>query len=224
MQNSTVSSRRPRAALYCRVSTSNKGQDVGLQLDELSAVARQRGWEVVGEYIDEGVSGTKDSRPALDNMMADAHTGKLDVIACWRFDRVARSTRHLLDLLETFRVLGIDFCSLREQVDTASPAGKALFTMIAAVAELERDLIRERVKAGVERAKSKGVKVGRPERSDVDPIIAATMRRQGLSFNQIARRFVCGKGTVIKAVHAGQQTLDDMDAESQVNKSVSNRS
>lgn len=191
-----------RCAIYARTSTVNKGQDTGLQIDELRSAARQRGMEITGEYIDEGVSGSVDKRPELDAMMAAAHAGKFDVLLVWRFDRFARSTRHLLDALETFRTLGVGFVSLREQVDTTTPAGKALFTMIAAVAELERELIRERVRAGVQRAKKNGVKTGRPERSDVDPLIAATMRRQGLSFNQIARRFCCGKGTIIKAVSA----------------------
>jgi len=196
-----------RAALYARISTVGKKQDTELQLCELRTVAEQRGWKIIGEFVDEGISGSKDRRPGLDRLMTDAHAGKLDLVACWRFDRFARSTRHLLEGLETFRVLGVGFFSLRESVDTTTPAGKALFTMIAAVAELERDLIRERVKAGVQRARFKGVRLGRPERNDVDPIIAAKLRDEGMSFNELARRFHCAKGTVIAAVHAGQKTL-----------------
>jgi len=214
-----VQSNTVRAALYGRVSTSNGKQDVGLQIEELRRVAKQRKWKVVDEFVDVGISGSIDNRPALNKLMAVAHAGKLDIVVVWKFDRFARSTRHLLEALETFRALNIGFVSLREQIDSTTPMGKAMFTMVSAVAELERDLIRERVIAGIERAKAKGVKIGRPERSDVDPVIAATMRSQGFSFNQIAHRFGCGKGTIIKAVQAGQQTLDEMDAESQVNKS-----
>lgn len=125
-----------RAALYARVSTSGHGQDVGLQLDELRQVAAQRQW-VASDYVDEGVSGSKDRRPALDRMMADARAGRLDVVAVWRFDRFARDTRHLLTAMEEFRALGVAFVSLREQVDTSTPMGKAMFTIISAIGELE---------------------------------------------------------------------------------------
>jgi len=111
-----------RAALYARVSTSGHGQDVGLQLDELRQVAAQRGW-VATEFVDEGVSGSKDSRPALDRMMADAHAGRLDVVAVWRFDRFARDTRHLLTAMEEFRALGVSFVSLREQIAQLAEIG-----------------------------------------------------------------------------------------------------
>ncbi len=117
----TTASKNTRVALYARVSTSNHGQDVGLQLDELRAVAAQRGWQIAGEYVDEGVSGSKDSRPALDQMMVAARTGKIDLVAVWRFDRFARSTQHLLAALEEFRVLGVQFISLRENIETGSP-------------------------------------------------------------------------------------------------------
>jgi len=192
-------------AIYARCSTGR--QDVGLQVDELRAMANQRGWNIVHEFKDEGISGAKDSRPGLDALMAAAHAGRIDTVCVWRFDRFARSTRHLLEALETFRVLNVGFVSMREAVDTTTPAGKALFTMIAAVAELERGLIAERVKAGIERAKANGVKIGRPERSDVDPVIAAKLYEEGFSINEIAARFRCGKGTAHRAVKAGQQTL-----------------
>ena len=148
-----------RAALYARVSTTGNGQDVGLQLDELRLVAMQRGWKPV-EYVDDGVSGAKDSRPALDRMMADARAGKLDLVAVWRFDRFARSTKHLLVALDELRCLGVDFLSLREQVDTSTPMGRAVFTIIAAISELERETTRERVIAGVRRRRRQGSTVG----------------------------------------------------------------
>ncbi len=176
-----------RAALYGRVSTNGRGQDPELQMAELRAVAAQRGWRVAGEFVDAGVSGSKDRRPALDRLMADARAGRVDVVAVWRFDRFARSTRHLLDALETFRVLGVGFVSLREQVDTTTPAGKALFTMIAAVAELERDLIRERVRAGVERARAQGKRLGRPPKEPVDVGRAAAMIAAGASKKAVAK-------------------------------------
>ena len=169
-----------RAALYARVSTSGHGQDVGLQLDELRQVAAQRGW-TFSEFVDEGVSGSKDRRPALDRMMADARAGKLDVVAVWRFDRFARDTRHLLTAMEEFRALGVAFVSLREQIDTSTPMGKAMFTIISAIGELERDLIRERVVAGVHRAKANGKHCGRPKVAmDLRPAIALLREGRGL--------------------------------------------
>jgi DNA invertase Pin-like site-specific DNA recombinase len=169
-----------RAALYARVSTSGHGQDVGLQLDELRQVAAQRGWTFT-EFVDEGVSGSKDRRPALDRMMADARAGKLDVVTVWRFDRFARDTRHLLTAMEEFRALGVAFVSLREQIDTSTPMGKAMFTIISAIGELERDLIRERVVAGVQRAKANGKHCGRPKVAmDLRPAIALLREGRGL--------------------------------------------
>ena len=174
-----------RAALYARVSTSNKGQDVGLQLDELRQVAEQRGWVIHAEHVDEGISGSKDSRPELDRMMAAARAGKLDLVAVWKFDRFARSTSHLVTALEEFRVLGVAFVSLREQVDTSTPMGKAMFTIIAAISELERDLIRERVIAGVRRAQAMGKHCGRPKR-EIDLRAAKALLAQNLSVRQVA--------------------------------------
>jgi DNA invertase Pin-like site-specific DNA recombinase len=175
-----------RAALYARVSTSNHGQNVGLQLDELRQVARQRGWSVVGEYVDEGISGTKTSRPALDRVMASARRGEFDVLTVWRFDRFARSTTHLLTALEEFRTIGVEFLSLREQIDTSTPMGKAMFTIVAAVAALERDIIAERVRAGVARAKANGVHCGRPLRN-LDPRAAQLLIDQGHPLRDVAR-------------------------------------
>ena len=169
-----------RAALYARVSTSGHGQDVGLQLDELRQVAAQRGWTFT-EFVDEGVSGSKDRRPALDRMMADARAGKLDVVAVWRFDRFARDTRHLLTAMEEFRALGVAFVSLREQIDTSTPMGKAMFTIVSAISELERDLIRERVVAGVRRAQAAGKHCGRPKVAmDLRPALALIREGRGL--------------------------------------------
>ena len=125
-----------RVAIYARVSTTTHGQDVGLQTRELRQFAEARGWLVAGEYVDQGVSGAKDSRPELNRLMADAHKRRFDAVCVWRFDRFARSVSHLLRALETFKALGIDFVSYSEQMDTSTPAGKMVFTVLGAVAEL----------------------------------------------------------------------------------------
>jgi DNA invertase Pin-like site-specific DNA recombinase len=161
-----------RAALYARVSTTGHGQDVGLQLDELRQVAAQRGYRAT-EYVDDGVSGTKASRPALDRLMSDARAGRLEIALVWRFDRFARNTAHLINAMEEFRALGVHFISLREQVDTSTPMGKAMFTIISAISELERDLIRERVVAGVQRARAAGKHCGRPRKAAADKALVA---------------------------------------------------
>ena len=148
-------SKPTRVALYARVSTANTGQSPEMQLRELREHCERRGWTVAGEDVDAGISGTKDRRPELDRLMADAHKRRFDVIAVWKFDRFARSVTHLLRALDTFRVLGVEFVSLSESLDTATPAGRMVFTVLGAVAELERSLIAERVRAGLRNARSR---------------------------------------------------------------------
>jgi len=148
-----------KVALYARVST--EGQDPEVQLAALRSHAAQRGWEIVEEFIDRGYSGAKERRPALDRMMEAAWVGKFEAAVVWRFDRFARSVKHLIEALENFRSLKIHFISLQEQFDTSTPIGHAMFTIIGAMAQLERDIIRERVKAGLDRARAKGVRLGR---------------------------------------------------------------
>jgi DNA invertase Pin-like site-specific DNA recombinase len=174
-----------RVAVYARVSTINHGQDVGLQTRELRQFAEARGWTVAGEYVDAGVSGSKDSRPELNRLMADAHKRRFDVVCVWRFDRFARSVSHLLRALETFKALGIDFVSYSEQMDTSTPAGKMVFTVLGAVAELERSLIVERVRAGLRNARAKGKRLGRP-RVAVDAARISRLHAQGRSIREIA--------------------------------------
>ena len=135
-----------RSAIYARVSTTNNGQDPTMQTHELREYIERRGWQLAGDYVD-WMTGTKDRWPELDKLMADAHKRKFDVVAVWKFDRFARSVSHLLRALETFKALGIDFVSYSEQMDTSTPAGKMCFTVLGAVAELERSLIAERVRA-----------------------------------------------------------------------------
>ncbi len=144
----------PRVAIYARVSTTDQSTDS--QLLDLRRYVSDRGWQTFREYCDNGISGTKDSRPALNELMDNARKRRFDVILVWRFDRFARSTRHLINALEEFKNLGIDFVSYQENIDTASPLGGAIFTIISAVAQLERDIIAERVKAGLRRAVENG--------------------------------------------------------------------
>jgi DNA invertase Pin-like site-specific DNA recombinase len=149
---------------------------------------QQRGLEVYKVYVDRGISGTKDKRPALDTLMDDARKRRFDAVLVWRFDRFARSTRHLITALEEFRHYGIDFISFHENIDTSSPMGKAMFTVVAAVAELERSLIAERVKAGLRNAKSKGKHIGRKFVEETRPETVArvfALRKQGVGMCRI---------------------------------------
>jgi DNA invertase Pin-like site-specific DNA recombinase len=190
-----------RVAIYARVSTANNGQDPTMQTRELREYCERRGWSVAGEYVDLGISGTKEKRPELDRLMAGAHRRRFDAVIVWKFDRFARSVSHLLRALETFEALGIHFVSLSESLDTSTPAGKMVFTVLGAVAELERSLIVERVKAGIRNARSKGKRLGRPKVS-VDSVRIVTLRRSGRSWNEIARETGWTKGTVQRAFYA----------------------
>jgi DNA invertase Pin-like site-specific DNA recombinase len=156
-----------------------------MQTRELREYCERRGWTVVAEYVDVGISGTKEKRPELDRLMADAHRRRFDVVAVWKFDRMARSVSHLLRALETFNSLGVEFVSLSESLDTATPAGRMVFTVLGAVAELERSLIVERVRAGLRNAKAKGKRLGRP-RVVVNAARIAVLRSQGHSWRAIA--------------------------------------
>ena len=159
-----------RVAVYARVSTNEQSTEP--QLLDLRAYAEARGWKLYQEYIDEGISGTKDSRPALNQLMNDARKRRFDSVLVWRFDRFARSAKHLVLALEEFKNLGIDFVSYQENV--------------SAVAQLERDIIAERVKAGLRRARSRGKRLGRPE-VQLDAQKARSMRSEGLSLRAIAK-------------------------------------
>jgi DNA invertase Pin-like site-specific DNA recombinase len=175
-----------RVAIYARISTANAGQSPEMQLRELREHAKRRGWEISCEYVDEAISGAKDRRPALDRMMADAHRRKFDTVLVWRFDRFARSVTHLLRALDTFRALGMEFVSLCEALDTATPAGRMTFTVLGAVAELERSLIAERVRAGIRNARAKGKRLGRPP-AVANVLEIAQRRAAGASWRAIGR-------------------------------------
>ena len=187
-----------RTAIYARVSTANYGQDPKLQTRELEEYCERRGWRVSGEYVDEGISGSKDSRPELNKLMADAHRRRFDAIVVWRFDRFARSVSHLLRALETFKALGVEFVSLSEQVDTSTPTGKMVFTVLGAVAELERSLIAERVKAGLRNARAKGKRLGRP-RVIVDAARVGSLRAHGRTWREITTEMGISKGSAQRA-------------------------
>jgi DNA invertase Pin-like site-specific DNA recombinase len=193
-----------RAALYMRVSTKNHGQTTETQAVALRDYAAHRGFEIVQEYRDEGVSGSKDSRPALDRLMKDARTRRFDVVIVARFDRFARSVSHLLRALEEFSHLGVDFVSLSESIDTSTPVGRMIFTVLGAVAELERNLIKERVQMGISRARRQGKALGRP-RVAVDPLQVAGLRSRGLSWNEIAGTLNVGRGTAERAFRSLSQ-------------------
>jgi DNA invertase Pin-like site-specific DNA recombinase len=189
-----------RIALYARVSTD--GQDPEVQLHALRAHATNRGWIIAEEFVDHGDSGAKETRPALERMIKAAWTGTFHAVLVWRFDRFARSVKHLLTALEKFRSLNINFISLQEQFDTSHPIGNAMFTIIGAMAQLERDIIRERVKAGLDRARSRGVRLGRPA-SLAQPNEVLVLHREGLSLPDIARQLHCSRSTVKRRLRQG---------------------
>src|SRR6202171_4580971 len=173
-----------RVALYARVSTSNHGQDVTVQTRELKEFVERRGWQFAGEYVDQGISGSRVRRPELDRLMADAHRHQFDAVIVWKFDRFARSVSHLLRALETFQALGIEFVSLSESLDTSTPGGKLVCTGLGAVCQLERSLIVERVKAGLRNARAKGRKLGRPRKVS-NPLVITRLRALGASWRAV---------------------------------------
>jgi DNA invertase Pin-like site-specific DNA recombinase len=182
-----------RVAIYARVSTQD--QDPQMQLRELRAYAKLRAFTVAYEFIDH-VSGATSERPELTKLWQSARARKIDTVLVWKFDRFARSTKQLIDALEEFRHLGVDFISITEQIDTSSPMGKAMFTVISAIAEFERSLISERVRSGIAKARAQGKQHGRPK-IDADTIKEIKrLRRQKKSLNQIAKQLGVSHQTV----------------------------
>jgi len=177
------------------VMTTQRRRSTRASLLLATANLRKMQLRELREYCERRGSGAKYKRPQLDRMMADAHERRFDVVAVWKFDRFARSVSHLLRALDTFRVLGIEFVSISESLDTATPAGRMVFTVLGAVAELERSLIAERVRAGLRNAKAKGRKLGRP-RVAVDATRVIRLRASGLSWPKIARELGVSVGTV----------------------------
>ena len=181
-----------RAALYLRVSTAEQSPES--QLQDLRTLAQQRGLVVVGEYTDHGVSGANANRPGLDRLLADARRGHFDVLAIWAFDRLARSVSHLIRLLDELNELDIEFISFREAIDTRGPLGRAITIILGAIAELERSIIRERVCAGIRRARRQGRRLGRRPLS-LDRATMVSERELGVSIRELARRHHISKST-----------------------------
>jgi len=184
-------------AVYGRVST--KDQDPESQLLDLRKYVKLRNWTIYQEYVDRGVSGAKESRPALDNLMKDARKRKFDILLVWKFDRFARSTKHLVTALEELEGLGIDFCSYEDSIDTSTNHGKLVFTIMGAIAEFERSLIRERVLAGIRRAKENGIRLGRPP-LEVDIGKMKELALYGNSIREIAKQMGISKSLVHKTL------------------------
>ena len=183
------------------MSTKQKGQEIETQLQPLREYARNRGFKLQDEHIytDNGISGSKDKRPALDRMMKASMAKEFDAVLVFRFDRFARSSRHLVNALDHFHSLGIDFISLHEAVDTSTPMGRAMFTVISAMAELEKNIIVERVNAGIARAQRAGIHCGRPRRV-FDKERARELYHKGLSLRDIAKKLGVGKDTIRAAL------------------------
>jgi DNA invertase Pin-like site-specific DNA recombinase len=190
-----------RAALYMRVSTIDQHPET--QLHDLRGLAAQRGFEIVNEYTDK-ISGAKAKRPGLDQLLADARRGKFDVVVVWAFDRMARSVRHFLEVLDELTHLEIEFVSFRENIDTGGPLGRALVVIIGAIAELERNLIVERVRAGMRRAKLEGRQIGRRP-LEVDRPAILRDRQSGMSLNDVAKAHRISKASVCRVLKQNQE-------------------
>ena len=185
-----------RAALYLRVSTLDQHPET--QLHDLHALAQQRGFEVVEEYTDR-ISGAKARRPGLDKLLADARRGKFDVVLIWAFDRIARSVRHLLEVLDDLNRLNVEFISFRENIDSGGPLGRAMIVIIGAIAELERNLIIERVRAGMRRAKLEGRRIGRAP-LEVDRPALLRDRAGGMTLAEVAKAHRISKASVCRVL------------------------
>jgi DNA invertase Pin-like site-specific DNA recombinase len=189
-----------KTALYCRISTGD--QHLETQLYDLREFAKQRGYEIVNEYVDV-ISGAKAKRPGLDQLLADARRHRFNLVIVAAFDRVARSTRHFLEVLDELNHLGIEFVSLRENIDTSGPLGRAIVVIVGAIAELEKSLIVERVKAGMRRAKLEGRRIGRaPLNIDREQVVRD--RRAGLSLTMVAKKHRISRASVCRMVREAE--------------------
>jgi DNA invertase Pin-like site-specific DNA recombinase len=191
-----------KAAIYARVSTPD--QHLETQLYDLRKLASQRGFEVSREYCDRGISGSKARRPGLDAMMADARRGEFSVVLVAAFDRIARSTKNFLEIVDELHELGIEFISAREAIDTSGPMGRMFLTMVGSIAELERSLIVERIKAGMRRAKMEGQRLGRaPLNTDRAGIVRD--RLAGMSLTEVAKKYGISRASVVRVVREAKQ-------------------
>lgn len=188
---------KKRAIIYARVSTADQHPET--QLLDLREFARQRGLEIIHEYIDR-ISGTKSKRPGLDRLLADARRSRFDVVLVAAFDRIARNSRHFLEVLDELSHLNIEFISKRENIDTGGPLGRAMVVIVGAIAELERSLIVERVKAGMRRAKLEGRRIGRAP-LNIDRVQVVADRRSGMSLTEVAKKYRVSRATVCRLVN-----------------------
>ena len=191
-----------RVGIYARVSTSDKGQQTGIQTKDLEAFCVQRGFDLIDSYVDEGQSGAKDSRPELDRLMDDARKRRFDAVLVWKLDRFGRSLKHLVTAIAEFQALGVSFISYKENLDMTTPSGRLMFNVIGAMAEFERDMIRERTKAGVAFARSKGKTLGRPVTVTNTRADIVRLRDQGQSLRAIGRTLGISEGSVRRLVSA----------------------
>jgi DNA invertase Pin-like site-specific DNA recombinase len=195
-----------RVAAYLRCSTNDQNPEN--QLHSIKKYCECQGWELKHIYTDEGISGAKANRPQLDQLKADIIKGKYDSVVVFKFDRLARSTSHLLECLQLFQRYSVDFVSVTEGIDTSTSIGKMIFTFLGAIAEFERSLIQERIKAALDLKREQGVKLGRP-RKGFDVSEALKMRNQGKSYRTIAKALGVSLGTLhssIKSIQSVQQT------------------
>lgn len=191
-----------RVALYVRVSTPD--QHLETQLYDLRKLAAQRGFEVAREYTDRGISGSKAKRPGLDAMMQDSRRGEFSVVLVAAFDRIARSTKNFLEVIDELNSLSVEFVSAREAIDTSGPMGRMFLTMVGSIAELERSLIVERIKAGMRRAKIEGRRLGRAP-LDVDRDGLVRDRRSGMSLTDVAKKYRISRASVVRVVRDAKQ-------------------
>jgi DNA invertase Pin-like site-specific DNA recombinase len=188
-----------KAAIYSRVSTFDQHPE--MQQEELVDYVKRRGWAPFKEYTDKGISGTKERRPALDALLDDCRRKKVDVVVVWKFDRFARSLKQLLNALELFRTLGIGFVSCTEAIDTSLPHGEMLFQIIGAIAQWERSLIVERVRAGLQHARNQGKRLGRPPLRVLKPKDVAELRKERARTKATFRTLAAKYGTTVFTVH-----------------------
>jgi DNA invertase Pin-like site-specific DNA recombinase len=191
-----------RVALYCRVSTPE--QHIENQLLQLRDLSARRGYEIVGEYTDKGFSGTKARRPGLDSLMRDARRRKFDMVFVAAFDRIARSTRHFLQVLDELESMGVEFVSAREAIDTSGPMGRIFLTLIGAISSLERDLLCDRVRQGIARRRLMGLPVGR-QPLDVDRESIVASRLSGMSLTNVAKRYGVSRASVVRWTREARQ-------------------
>lgn len=194
------------AALYACVSTRVGSQNPDMQLRELREYCTRRGWDVAGEYVDEGVSGAKEQRLELDRLLGECRKRQFDVVVVYRYDRFARSLRQLVNALEASRALGIEFVSLHEGIDTSTSNGRLVFGIFASIAGFERELIRERVRSGLAAARARGKRIGRPPK-DVDAAKVRSLRNSGASWRAIADRLGVSVGTAYNVARSRSKNV-----------------